>query len=613
MAINKQASISIKIDGANAAKQDVEGIRTAFEKLGDTGKAAATPIINALQNIEKADEKVTNKISQGRAITVKDGSVMLQQFEYLKEEIDKAFGSIANAPADIQTAFAKAEVQFKHTTQTVAKMTDAVGDQREQLKEGGIAWTGFGDTLNKWLGTAGGVQVQFLALVAALKAGWAVGQQINDTIGTNKTAMDAATGTWKDAAKSVTDALTKDGAIAAIQQYVVAAKGWMTNLGDTGQALKAQGILIEAGVPRWKAYSLAQKEATDIIAVYNLALQGGQQGLKAWNDTVAEAAKDPAKFGAYLDAQKIRFEGLAKATKEAENRTKDYKAAIDTIIAGYDGEIKKLELLKIARDRNLKDVNNEISAEEAHIKAQIAESDATTALLHAHAPLPLAFDDELKRIKELIPNYEQNQASIKAYSEELKTDYSLYEGQIDPSRQKQIARLIEMLGKYGELDSAGQQQVQADLDQLNAREQLGQAIGGVTLKMVDGKQVMTNVITDTKELTIKQDALTGVISNTGSAVDTVAVKWDHGKASIVSTKAASEDLALRVIDLDKSIAGNITALEVWIKTLEATATALLKVKQAAAEAAGSQSNVPLPKSSAPSPQDFTPSGPDMAA
>lgn len=616
MATTKQASIAIKIDGANAAKQDVDGIRSAFEKLGDTGKVAATPIINAFQNIENASEKVTSKISAGRVVTERDGKVILQQFIAVKDQLEKTFGSIANAPIEVQQAFAKAENQLKSTTTKIQQMTEAVNKNKDQFKEGGVVWDGFAGTLNKMIGPAGAVQMQMLAVAAALRAGWEAGQKINDVIGTNKTALESSVTTWKEAAKSVTDALTKDGPIAAIQQYAVAATAWIKSLGETGQAIKAQGVLLEAGVPQVQAYTLAAKDSTTILELHTLAAKGGAAGLKAWADAVAEAAKDPANFAKYLDSQKERFLILAKAHKEAAERAADYKAAIDKIISGYTDEIKKLEELKISRDLGLKYVEAETVAANALLTAQMAARDGYKALLVAHQALPPAFTPVIEKLAELTQHYGGNEAAVAAYTEALKTDYNINKSEIDPARQQQITRLAAMLGKYGELDTAGKAQVQSDLAQLNAGQQLGVSIGETTKKMVDGKTVITNVIKETGDLTIKQDALTETYSNLGAKTSETALKFDGHKKSIVSVGSATLDLVEKIGDLDSAIAANISGQIAWEQQMRNTTSAARDLNQAVSDLAGKQgatSAAPLPPQSTPAPGDFTPSGPDITA
>src|ERR1041384_4371307 len=205
---SRSVNVAFNISGADAGRQDVNKITTAFHGLGDEGKRVAQEFVGYFKNIEKSDDAATRKISDGRAVTEGDGKVMIQQFERLYAAVKRTFGTIANAPAEIQEAYHKAEQQFDRTTKKIQVASDAVDDQKEKLKEGGVAWTGLGDQINKALGPLGGTQVKILAIGAALKEGWELGHKFAQSIGTDFQAADSAADTFKTGIAGITKALT---------------------------------------------------------------------------------------------------------------------------------------------------------------------------------------------------------------------------------------------------------------------------------------------------------------------------------------------------------------------------------------------------------------------
>lgn len=223
---NRDANVRFNIEGGDRSKQEIAKIRQATEDFGDEGKKSAQKLVDAFSNIEKAEDKLTKKISQGRAVTVGDANVMIQQFAALESQILETFGSLENAPAEVQEAFGKAQQTLDRTKDKVRELTDAVDDQKGELKEGGEQWTGLGDAMNKALGPMGKVQAQMLLVGAAFKEGWSIGMQLNKFFGTDMQVWDDVVSRFGAKAHAVLKALS-DNAASLIQLVISLFSGSM--------------------------------------------------------------------------------------------------------------------------------------------------------------------------------------------------------------------------------------------------------------------------------------------------------------------------------------------------------------------------------------------------
>lgn len=181
----RSVNTNFKIGDADAAKQDLDKIRAAAEAFGEAGKAAAQKITDGFENVERNADRVTNKISEGRLVTVKDAGQINQSFVTLDETIKKTFGDIANAPPEIQTAFATAQSSVNATTDKVRELSVFTKFLRQDINEAGGQWLGFENAIARVAGENGQYVASFFLVTKAWEAGWAVGEKLNKLFGTD--------------------------------------------------------------------------------------------------------------------------------------------------------------------------------------------------------------------------------------------------------------------------------------------------------------------------------------------------------------------------------------------------------------------------------------------
>lgn len=179
---DKRLVIGLSVATGNSVAE-LEKVKDAAVKFGKDGAANADILTRQLENVENAAERVARKINQGKTVTVADTNAMAQSFAQLDSVIKKAFGSIENAPKEIQAAFRQAEGQVSAVRKEVINATQALEDNRDVTKQAGESWSGLGPAIEKAAGPMGATVGRLGLIAAAFKTGWDWGMKLNAFFG----------------------------------------------------------------------------------------------------------------------------------------------------------------------------------------------------------------------------------------------------------------------------------------------------------------------------------------------------------------------------------------------------------------------------------------------
>jgi chromosome segregation ATPase len=515
--INKQANVTFNIEGADQSRQEIDKIRIAIEGLEGEGKKLAQPLVDAFENIQLADENVTKKISEGRLVTERDGKVIIQQFEGLKDIINAAFGSISKAPAQVQEAYAKAEAQFEATTKKIRSATDAVDDQGDVLKEGQVQWSGMSDAVNKSIGRFGAVQIGIAAAFAALKEGLSIGTQVAQAIGTDFQAAESAASGLKSALAGITNALVTDGLVAAWQQTKAVMKTADDTVNGSGDAIKGYTALVNAGVDRVKALAVSTDDLRMVAAAYALAQQGGADGLKLFNDTVRQT--DPKDLGDKLDSLKAKFGELAEKAKEAAQRHDELKKAQDSVRSSIESLIQKIQDEITWRQRGGAAIDAAIGKYDV-LKRAIEDSEKILGAQEKDlGGVTLSMGVLVHQIGAMLPSYDQLHSRIDIANTALKTLIEQNET-LTPEEKKRLDSIQDQIAKYKELDPATQFMLQQRVQEIATSTQAKVAAEAHAQGL---------------------DGLTGKTKAAGEAQDTINTKWSDGEQKLKLNSTAVDE------------------------------------------------------------------------
>jgi hypothetical protein len=384
----RSVNVAFSISGADDSRQEIDKVRKAVEDFGDEGKAAADKLTTPLENIQREFDKVENKINSGRAVTVRDASAIGQQFELLKQQIEQTFGSLEKAPAEMQVAFKRAETQLDSTKKKVRELTDAVQDQKGELKEGGEAWTGMGDGLEKIAGKYGKVVAGAGLFAAALKEGWNLGMQFNQFVGTDMSLFEESLARvgqkFNLVIRNMADLAVAQfnlvmGVIHANKDEVIAAAKDIKN-GVVKQAEDLAAVVSKTG-NEWDAYAKkvgVASKATNDLAAANKAATEEKLKLKKAADDAAAALKAETEE---IEKQQKKLTSSTNTIAENTAMTGAYEIALRQATEQLKNQNRVVEQMTQVYGENAPQTLQAIDIQ----KQMQATVDDLTAKLHASA------------------------------------------------------------------------------------------------------------------------------------------------------------------------------------------------------------------------------------
>lgn len=610
---NRNANVSFSVRGADQSKQDLEKIRTAAEGIGTDGKQAAQGLVDAFANIEKASDRVATKISEGRVVGVRDGNLLIQQFTLLKESINSAFGSIENAPAEIQQAYKKAETQFETTTAKIKTLTTATTENKQAVAGNAAQWGGFEQQLLKLAGAdgvLGKLTIGIVGVAAAFKEGIQIGTTFAEAIGTNFSAAESSAQNLKSAVKSVTNAIVTDGIIDGVKQWTAV----QMHLGDTitagGKELEGYNLIVGQGVDRAAALAVSNEDLKKAVDIYALAQQGGTAGLKLFNDAVN--GTDPSKLGKALTDLVPRFKELAGNTQIAKEKQEELTKAQEAAIGTIKATIQALQNEITARKEGITAAEQQIEKYKV-LEDEMRKNDAIQAEQEEDlGGVTLSMRTLLQEMDKLLPAYEQHTARIKNAADALKKLLETNES-LTPEEKERIKRIEEQIESYDSLTPVQkmflQQMIEeilrtteakaaaaahaAGLDKLvDSHDKTAESAGKVTAVMKDGKVVITNTTEEVKKSTVEWDSHTKTMTN-------VAASQTKAKGTLTDFGDSVKKGVQVIIDYNAQIIQLDSNLKNIAQSAEDAARAIRSLDDAASHATGGKAVPPQPGNSYP--------------
>jgi hypothetical protein len=506
---DKKVIIGLQVNSGNSV-QNIEAVRDAAKSMGDVGATAGNRFAQALENIQREQDRVNKKVTEGRLVTEKDGKAIIQQFDILREVMEEIERTTGALPAEFQAAFQTAAKQVSETTTRVANLSDGVADQAGLLKEGQAQWRGFGNELNAVLGPMGKFQAGAIAGFAALQQGWQIGTEIAKALGTDFQAMNETMDAFKEKAKVVNSSilswLSGAGSFADLR----------ASLTLTKTEFEGYNSALIAGVKDLGNYKEKTAELNEIAAAHAIILAEGIEGQRLANQAKVDGNGVLDNYIVALnvasDAAKVHHE-LAKQGAEgdrlwAEIREKGKGSVVDLAAA-------------------IKSYGDEIAELTGKTKAQIAAEKALQDALNDTDALTLKRLEHDKQQAELInrQTQEENKLTdqIRAKIAEIIASLAMAEGRGIPLAQLQIKQLQELIALGPKLTDAEREQLNALLEKLKAIEKLN---GMERERLVMELQAST--------------ALAATAEATGKVTE-ASIKWsDATKSGKLSAEEAAE-------------------------------------------------------------------------
>lgn len=573
---DRQLKVEFSVDTKNSA-QDLEKVRDAAVKFGKDGEQNANALVRALENVGKAEDAVALKIAQGRTVTEKDGSRMIQVFSVLETQIKETFGSLAKAPVEIQQAFAKAEAAANKTKTVVRSLSDEVADQKSQLKEGGEQWDGLGNAMNRAAGPMGGTVARIGLIAAAFKEGWSIGMQLNKFFGTDMQA-------WEDATKELGSRM-----LAIVQAL--------------GTNIKATFL------PVWDVlHGNFKQAATDFGNIAQVSADSNRTMTNAVSMTNEEWAKYAKTLGITTNTAREAAEADAKL---AEEKAK-LRDEINKVTASLKAETAELEKQKgVAREAEAGTIEGaaqaryygrEVERAAAALAAQRDEVEKLTAAHGASDPVTQEAITKQQQLEQQLAHaqarYSETSAQVKQYEQAQKDaeraidQHAKQIEKLNAERTKETAQLAQAGGATAQQTTVTQQATATTQAAATATDQHAQSTGKATTAVVMYKDAQGKVHIETKKVADTTAEATKATDNITTSMTKAAPVMEKTATAIGKI---SEAFSTQAVTSTKSLTEAVDklgdGLERVVKIVGDLTTAMKELDAASNTAAGAMESV----------------------
>jgi len=320
---------------ADITRAKIADVDRAIEKLGSEQQAFGQ-LTNNFRTVERVFDEFEQKVAGGGAITARAITPVIQNFERLKEQMQQT----SDVTPEMNARFAQLETRLKSVDAETRKSIDAMADHKTLLAEGGVAWTGFGNSVGVAAGKYGAVVSAAGAVAAALTAGIQVGNQFNQAIGADMEAFNEFTDDAKGRAKQFVETWAQGFFDTSVNSRTMVA-----SLRLTADAFSALRDIEERTGKELDDYKAKEHELQAVGEVSRKALGAGVEIQKLWNeakkaagDDVDALAKKTQSFNQIIDLHsKLVAHGV-----EGEKAWKDLHVAHGDTIEKLQARLKAL-------------------------------------------------------------------------------------------------------------------------------------------------------------------------------------------------------------------------------------------------------------------------------
>lgn len=545
---DKKIVIGLEVN-SSAAQKNLEDLRDAAVKFGTDGAKHAEPLARSLENAEKLFGQLEKKISETGSITERDIGKAVRQVETFKTNLEKAFGSVANAPKAAQDALAGFEAKLTSASTAAGKLNNAVRDNEANVKAAAGQWTGLGGAMESMGGKTGKTVGIIALVVAALKEGWDIGKKIAEFFGTDFTQFDETIKTFgsrtlvviKGIGSSVSNlyTLVADGAKNIFAGEFSKALGVVENFATVSEkTMKDIGHALTDGNIQWNRYAATIGVATD------------------------QSREEAAQTKKLADAKADLHKQIGIVTKAVENESAAIQKQTEASVnAGAVIAHRTADMDHFAREvkRTTDELNEQSKAVDAEAQAHGDNDPMTLQAIDRQKSLEQALkrsNEQYDAAHDDVEKYKKKQAEANAAIEEAK---------------KKLTELTAELKKQ-----------QTELNSLTL-----DTIASATSKLAASAAAAapaTAALTGHLEKTAAQGpAAAAALEAAATATHNVATA-----TAAVAVAISGADSVAQTNALATAMNGLATAMDRVKNSTEGAAAALLKFGEAAEKAAGSE-------------------------
>jgi hypothetical protein len=439
--IAADAFVAMGGSGSTAATAFGAAVDRLNGELGTTGDAGGAAVDSVAQKIGiagQAADKFADTVEKGSPRILQAYNRLFLQQQGLRLEIEKTYGSIANAPPEVQQAYTKLGQQVDAARLKTRELRFELQEQNRELSIGGYRFSTMTQAIQDMLGPMGSVVTTAASVIAAFESGWAIGTKIGDMFGTDREAMKGFGADVKEwgaefqnqmdialgSAINLRDAfLSMDSSRIAQSQ-----RDLNQSLEDMIRALISSKPVMDGyraaedvGIQVTEQWTGANEDLTRAGELQAKAFSLGSLGIKLWVAAAKEAKSQGAEgaqlFSLWLsnlERLNPRLDELAKRidaeTKVIVEEERERKKAIDLLQSQIDGLDKMITTI----DRETTSYGTAAAAREHLMATQQKLAAELSKFEPAVNGSTAALDAELKVLKNMTAQYDAYEPAIKA-------------------------------------------------------------------------------------------------------------------------------------------------------------------------------------------------------
>jgi chromosome segregation ATPase len=367
---NRNANVYFSVLGAGDSKAEIDKIRQAAEALGEKGKKGAQGVVDGLTALEREANNVERKLNTTGVAGERDLRKLVGAVEVLKSAAISAFGSLANAPVELQHAVQKGEAEIKKASEAVGKLNNAVRDNKAHVEAAANQWTGLQGALEGLGGKAGAFVGKWGLVTAAFEQGWSIGMKLNKLFGTDMSLWEEQVDHFGQKVGLIVRDIADIG-VAYLNAFTATLRG---------NFAEAKRSLTEAGADIFK---LGRDTKT----------------------VLTEYGADWERAGAKLGVHNKTSEEAAKAAEKLREKQTELRAALATVTL----ELQKQNQELAKQKTSLMDAEHGLSDSSASMGRYKAEVERSST----------AIDDQKAKIEDLSSKFGESSLVVKGAKEDL--------------------------------------------------------------------------------------------------------------------------------------------------------------------------------------------------
>lgn len=486
--------VTARLDLKTSGKPDLQALQTAVEGFGDSGAEVAQQVVDGFESVDKAVSKVEGAYARGRVASQKSVGESVVHFENLRQSIIRTFGSLEQAPKEVQDSLEALSGRVDGTRQRFISTTAALRDTNATLNQAGVHFTSLGGAVEQAAGKYAPAVAKIGIFTFALREAYKAFKEVGDATGVN----------YEPMFKILDDLQAK------VKENGTAFNAFM---GDVLLAVTNAGGELTNGEITWRAYGKSVEGVIEAVKRLRLELTLAPEQIDVYNVLINKGVSESEALAIVTNnlatAQEVYAEELKKGTAAQRENTDAKKEAdpIEKALLKVYGHVtdEMREQVKVNRERIAQaEKERSIKLELTDLEQENLERIAHGLLLRNQLTDVMAM--LIERLRDLSPEHEHEADALQKVGTRL-AEVAEQTFHLDAATKQKILTFASQVAGFKSLDEAQKQHLESTAKEILSLHEATQAGTGaasatekVTIAFRDGQTVITNTATATERV-----------------------------------------------------------------------------------------------------------------